>query len=152
MPRPQSKAVPAVRLKPWGYVDDDGRPHLGRELAEPEALSWVEGARPCSKCRTMTNWTTARGRPVHPCCDPRAVHDRLSVEAEFDLEDELLTLLPVRLIVDDYATPGRRPRVVAYLGAPCELCGHAERTLDYLICQRYRAPYRSIRCQAHAMT
>jgi hypothetical protein len=138
-----------ARLTPWGCIDKDGRPRLGRDLDQPEPLTWNDAARKCTECKTPTHWTTERGRATHPCCSPRAIFDRLPADVEADMTYGLLAMLPVALLVEDFRPPGRRPRVAAYLGHPCEICTDATETLLYLLIRRYGQPRVAVRCKRH---
>lgn len=73
--------IKALRtIADWDFKKGTAR--QGTTYDEPVG-GWREEARKCSQCRQLTNFTTARGRSVHPSCEGWV--DDLTEQGEVEL-------------------------------------------------------------------
>lgn len=64
----------------------------GKTFDEPQG-KWREDPRPCSRCKQPTQFTTPRGRSVHPGCEGWI--DRLTEDAEIDVIFMISTIIEI---------------------------------------------------------
>ncbi len=104
----------------------------GKEIDGPDEIKVIETARPCSKCKRPTLFTTKRGRPIHPTCEPD--RDWLAEPAYRRAVAELLQTFDVAEVFSRDTLNDPKPPaydqdgrfIVPPAPYPCAACGATE--------------------------
>lgn len=120
----------------------------GKEIDGPEEIKTIDTPRPCSKCKRLTLFTTKRGRPIHPTCEPD--RDWLAEPAYRRAVAELLQTFDVAEVFSRDTLNDRKPSgydaqgryIVPPAPYPCAACGTTTDVIRWL-------PQDVWRCASH---
>lgn len=124
-----------------GNTPTYARGFTGRRWHRLPELWWTDQVRPCTRCRTPTQWSRprARGAATHPMCEATAfdsVTEQLYLDVLFTVASLLGATVIVEAQTDDVPVSPRR------LGDPhagCELCGRGYAAL-WIAARTWRCP------------